>query len=85
MKFFITLITIAILLLSLSFVSGHENEKYKHRSTGPCYGWVQGPNDTRICYTNRGQTWCKTLIMSHGTFHVSDEYYCNLEPTEEEE
>ena len=91
-KFIITLISLIVLLISLIVLLpvagyGHENDKFKHKNMGPCYGWGDGGAGMRLCFKEKdSKNWCTYLIYNHEMWHVSDEFFCTpAVPTEEEE
>jgi len=79
------LVVAIIIILGLTLVipaGAHENEEFKHGSTGMCFGWRDDGLTRRMCYTNVEQTTCKTILHNHGLWHVTEEFEC---PTEEGE
>jgi len=72
---------IIILIIMLSFIcinhsAGHENETYKHKEIGGCFGWKSLDHEMRLCYRNKEHTICVILIFNHGMWHVSEEFEC---------
>jgi len=76
MKKLIMILTIVLSFICINSSVGHENETYKHKGTGECFGWKSLGHEKRLCYRNEEHTICVILIYNHGIFHVTEEFEC---------
>lgn len=73
------------LCLGVGSAIAHESDEYTHGSTGRCYGWAIKGSNIRMCYTNPERTTCKDLILTHDTWHVTEEFECTKEEAKDNE
>ena len=72
----ILIIMIMVCFMFVNTAMSHENEFFKHGSTGKCFGWESVPGNMKLCYRDKEHNTCVLIIFAHGIFHVSKEFEC---------
>ena len=72
------LVSLAMILLSLNGLAmAHENEEYKHQSTGIRFGGGFIWGGIYRTFVNAEETLCRDLIFTHDKLHVTDPFKCD--------